>query len=300
MAVRPLLLVGCTLAALSVGSRALAYCRTHTDDPPASSCPEACKEEGFPLFWAKSQLTYTFNQRSFPGLSEDALRSIIGASFQTWESVTCEDGQSVGLNIEALAGTTSLQEGPKESEPNQNVIAHLTAREWQARDYDPQAYAITAVWFNPKDGEIMGADMLFNGRMDNFGICSNEGCDKDGAQPRTDLRNVATHEIGHFLGLSHSDVDGSTMYCGAAPTEVSKRSLTLDDVAGLCDIYPPGDAFRKDQAITSTGGASRCSLALPGEPGTGLSALASVLLPGLLLARRRRRQARARARQHTL
>lgn len=286
MVVRPLLLLGCSLALWCVSASASAYCRTHTDDPAASSCPESCREEGLPLYWAKSRLDYSYNERGFPGLSESELRSIIGASFRSWESVTCEDGRSVGLTLSARERPTSLQEGPKEREPNENVIAHLSPTEWRARGYDSQAYAITAVWFNPEDGEIMGADMLFNGRMDPFGVCSDRGCTERG--PRTDLSNVATHEIGHFLGLSHSDVPDSTMWCGASPEEVSKRDLSLDDIAGLCDIYPPGDAFRKDQAVVGKGGGGSCSVAGAGGSSGALSALASLLLPGLLLRRRRR------------
>lgn len=287
MVVRPLLLLGALAVGVCQTSSASAYCRTHTDDPPASSCPEACKEEGLPLYWAKSQLTYAFNERGFPGLSDGELRSIIGSSFRTWESVTC-GGEPVGLRFLAATGTTPLQEGPRESEPNINVIAHLTAEEWRARRYDSQAYAITAVWFSPEDGEIMGADMLFNGRMDRFGVCSNTGCVGD--DPETDLRNVATHEIGHFVGLSHSNVAESTMWCGAAPNEVSKRSLSVDDVEGLCKTYPPGDAFRKEQAVTRSGGGGRSCAAAPQGAQGRAGWLVSLVLPALLLGRRRRRR----------
>jgi hypothetical protein len=284
MVVRPLLLAGCVALGLCVSASASAYCRTHTDDPPASSCPEGCKEEGLPLYWARSQLTYAFNQKGFPGLSDEQLRSIVGSSFRTWESVTC-GGESSGLNFSAYTAPTPLQEGPREAEPNTNVIAHLTAEEWRARRYDSQAYAITAVWFNPENGEIMGADMLFNGRMDNFGVCSNQGC--VAGDPETDLRNVATHEIGHFIGLSHSDVEESTMWCGAMPNEIKKRSLSVDDVDGLCDIYPPGGGFRKDQAVTRSGGGPGCSAGASGTaPGTLLE-LALLLLPAWLGRRRR-------------
>lgn len=49
-----------------------------------------------------------------------------------------------------------------------------------------------------------------------------------------DLYTVLLHEVGHALGLGHSDVVGSVMY----PTyEGGKRSLTADDIAGIQYIY---------------------------------------------------------------
>jgi hypothetical protein len=47
---------------------------------------------------------------------------------------------------------------------------------------------------------------------------------------------VALHEIGHSLGLLHSDVPGSVMF---ASYEGGKRDLTADDIAGMSFIYGP-------------------------------------------------------------
>lgn len=73
-----------------------------------------------------------------------------------------------------------------------------------------------------------------------------------------DLRNTVTHEAGHFVGLAHPCGDAGTPQCDAllppgetvayaqrtmypatAAGETTKRSLSLDDVAGVCAIYPP-------------------------------------------------------------
>jgi predicted Zn-dependent protease len=47
-----------------------------------------------------------------------------------------------------------------------------------------------------------------------------------------DIQSVATHEIGHALGLAHSAVVGSVMY-PLYNDAVGSRVLTTDDIAGI-------------------------------------------------------------------
>jgi hypothetical protein len=51
-----------------------------------------------------------------------------------------------------------------------------------------------------------------------------------------DLQSVVTHEAGHFFGLAHSKQAGATMLSTYDPL---MRSLSADDVAGICTVYPP-------------------------------------------------------------
>jgi hypothetical protein len=268
-------LLGCAALALPLFAfqgTAQAYCRTTTEPRPAGRCPEECITDGLPLYWGDLEPFFHFNDRFFPDLSEDEARQIMGRSFDHWNEVECatENGPvTTGLDIVGAQSTTSLEVGPVDEEPNENVIVFFSADEWIEQDLNDSAYALTAIWFNRLNGEILGADMHFNGGMGRFVECPASGC----AQGDVDLENVATHEAGHFVGLAHSDVQGSTMWCSAEPTETENRSLSADDIAGVCAIYTPHEEKKKG-----------CSL------GGNAGALGALPLLGALALLRRRRQ----------
>lgn len=52
-----------------------------------------------------------------------------------------------------------------------------------------------------------------------------------------DLQGVATHEIGHALGLNHSTVPGATMQPAISGNGSTERSIEADDIAGVQAIY---------------------------------------------------------------
>ncbi len=84
-------------------------------------------------------------------------------------------------------------------------------------------------------GQIIKADILFN---------PSTAYNADlGACPATsttcqDLQTVATHEVGHFLGLDHSAVVRAVMF----PAASSNVTLAYDDVAGISLLYPKSSA----------------------------------------------------------
>ncbi len=89
--------------------------------------------------------------------------------------------------------------------------------------------AITPVWFD-SGGAITDADVLFNGSGYSFTTTAQGG--------HFDIEDVATHELGHFLGLDHSGWAGASMYPYVSPAVVEHRSLSRDDEHGLRNCYP--------------------------------------------------------------
>ncbi|QQR91546.1 MAG: matrixin family metalloprotease [Myxococcales bacterium] len=119
--------------------------------------------------------------------------------------------------------------------------------------YDPSAFAVTTAWHNDQTGVILDADIEINELrgpyIDCQLSCTQGGCvgekDSQGRQV-VDLKNVLTHEAGHFFGLDHPALDPSdpddeslaTMWAKSPAGEVCKRVLKEDDIAGLQAIYP--------------------------------------------------------------
>lgn len=155
------------------------------------------------------------------GSDEIALRNAIDA----WNDVTSTTATLVEVQSAAQKSRTDWQS---------NDIHLMIFDETNESGYfgpSSGTVAVTPLTFYTT-GAIIDADVLFNGGTYQFTTKGQAG--------RFDIQDVATHELGHLLGLDHSGVAGATMFPYVDPTVILHRSLSADDMGGLRAMYPGG------------------------------------------------------------
>ena len=185
----------------------------------------------------------------------------------------CVGAAEAGLWAYTLTGasfnlaTASFRINPNFTDPSagsssaQIAVIQAAATEWDLAGGSNFSFEYQGTTTNTKVAND-GLNSVFYVPMDGNGalaVCywwSNGGnttgfdvsfFDKDGtydfiwatspAWNQFDIQSVATHELGHALGLAHSSVAGSTMFATATPGSVSLRTLHVDDIAGIQALY---------------------------------------------------------------
>ncbi|MGD8863496.1 MAG: matrixin family metalloprotease, partial [Myxococcales bacterium] len=173
-----------------------------TVPPPGGECPTS----GEPLSWQRQCISLSLTATLPDGadgqpLSEPQMRAAVDASLATWTDVECAASPlPVGLEQTAERVTCPHAEYDK-SHGNANAILFP---DWAG--LPPNAFALTMVWHDPDTGEIFDADIQMNRNIGTPAFCA-PPC----APGEVDVQTVLTHELGHFLGLAHSDVRDATL-----------------------------------------------------------------------------------------
>lgn len=186
---------------------------------------------GAELRWQKAEIPFYINATGYQdsGLSavelERKLESVAQASLGAWASI------NMGYELKFMGFTDVKSTG----DDGMNVVFFVQdSGQWNTLfPTQPNALAMTRLWATAS-GSIDGFDMAFNDASYTFTFS------EDPALAVYDIQNTLVHELGHVLGLDHSDVPEATMYHTSVKAEISKRDLDLDDINGIRYLYQDG------------------------------------------------------------
>jgi hypothetical protein len=216
--------------AIRVGCFAGLFWALGTSLPVAYTLYRSTEAPFAPLRWFTNTATFYIDATPPDELDPEAAINQIRESFEVWASLTCDD-ESYPFDF-VYGGTLSGRPvGFDKTDPNNNENIVVWVKPPLLWEYDADAVAMTSLTYDTTNGQIVDADVELNDR--GYVYSGNGGAGK------VDLKNTLVHEVGHFLGLDHSQVPTATLFRKAPPGETKKRDLIDDDVAGYCALYGP-------------------------------------------------------------
>ncbi len=194
-------------------------------------------EPSYPLHWeVEGPIGFAQHHAGTSDLAFLFHQGEVRNALQTWASVETAD---IGFEEEAIYTGPACPHGlggvaadvcDFAHDPDDGPVDGISAlffieTSWP---YGEEVIALTTVSYGP-EGQVLDADIAFNG-LDYRWSVGDEGV-------RTDLQSIVLHEVGHFLGLDHTEVAGAVMVVDYEEGMI-RRDLGQDDIDGIASLYP--------------------------------------------------------------
>lgn len=174
------------------------------------------------IAWRKFPILYHVDASSAPVTDKMGVESAIDKAFNTYNAV-----------YRQIKNNATIVMFKRTMDP---VLAKVKVR-WQYLDgaLKNLGRCYYSWWTSYPVGELKSASVNFD-TADKWFISNVERCGYSGLY--FDIQNIASHEIGHAVGLAHNFGDPySTMYPTSKAGETLRRSLGTADIKALTVLY---------------------------------------------------------------
>ena len=173
-----------------------------------------------PSVWPSLPVPYYVNSSGCADIGGfDPAVQVCETSFDSWENAPC-----TSWKVNYLGSTSA---SPMNSSDSLHVLGWVESG-WS---YGREAIGVTMVYYG--GGVIWNADIAFNAQDYTWSLTGGSGY-------TVDAQSIVTHEEGHFLGLNdlYSCLPDPQTMCGYYSGGTYARTLTNDDIQGVCTLYP--------------------------------------------------------------
>lgn len=228
------------------------------------------------------------------GWTRNQLDAELQAGLDRWNSARCDGTPDAGATDATgsarftLVRTVDCSDGVRFTRGQRHSNTISFRPHWaDSESFPPGVIAATLVSYDVNTGEILDADIAFNLRSasnpEGFVFVTAPSSD---ASAR-DFAAVYTHELGHVLGIAHSDDHGALMFANydhSAP----RRELRDDDRRGACAAYPEGSGSGACEPLREHRCEPGCHCSIVAAPQRGGSppVVAAMVVLAMISARR--------------